>query len=282
MEGPSPRSVLLFAVLTITLVAARAGTNTLIVSRDMSGTFGSSSADPFFGTTGYAEQIYAAGQFTDAAADILVITEVAFRLDEAAGAMDVVFPRLRLDMSILRGPIEGGGQEPAATVYDREDVRLIGRGGELARFDVRFRLDQPFAYDRREGHLVLTIVSGFGAPAGNGAVLDADGSAGDFSKGAFIYLEPFGYPVARSVVLATEFSYKVMSASIEAVKRVDDTVQLYFTVSGNPTVIEIEGCPSAGGTYITENCTVTAPSPEWMRAVIPMTSKDRFFRIRLQ
>jgi len=287
MKRQLSRYLLLLSVMAPTLIAARAQTNTLLVPSEVENTFGNSDADPFFNIHTSIEQIYPPSHFAVASADLITITEVAFRADESwDGIFDAVIGRVQLQMNVFRGPMadmvrnQSGVEAPVTTVFDRENVRVSGRAGELDSFTVRFPLQTPFNYDRRAGQLVLAIHTS-GTDAGDLFSVDAQANS-SHERGVYILLEPLGQRRVRSQALATEFSYTAISAAIDGVRRRTNTIEIDFSTRGNPRGIWIEGSATANGIYNYDpSAQMVALGPDKMRAIIPMTSKDRFFRVRL-
>lgn len=83
--------------------------------------------------------------------------------------------------------------------------------------------------------------------------------------------------MARGEVGAHEFS-----AKIESVERATNGIHINFTVTGDPDFIDIEGSPTLTGIYREEqDVEMDESSPGHMRALIPVSTEDRFFRVRL-
>lgn len=286
MRGISS-SVFGVGILISTLGAVHAGTSTLIVPKEAEISFGSTFADPFFGYS-YVEQIYAASEFSALPADIITLTEVAFRVNESSlEALDVVIPRVQLLMNVFSGSMQeavdrqSGVEAPVVVVLDGRDVHLTGRAGQVQAYDVRLPFQTSFAYDRRLGQLVLSILTE-GGYSGKVLGMDAYGMLGEFDRGAHILTEPLGQRRARAIILATEFVYQMLSATIDAIRRVADSIQIDFSVVGEPRDIIIEGSEMVTGPYTVEGgAELTATGEGKMRAIIPMSSNNRFYRVRL-
>lgn len=197
--------VVVFFAPTIT---AQIQTNSLVVPETAAHQFGDRGADPFF----FAEppdvtQLYLPSLFT-ASAEGLSITEVAFRKNETPGSLDVVVPRITLQMSILPTAANGNLSQTinTAIVFDEENVHLRAAAGQgPGAFDLRFQLNLPYVYDPRLGSLVLKFMSSFN-PEGRVASMDAQSSG----QAAYYYTEPGGARRVDSLLLVTQFSYSAI------------------------------------------------------------------------
>jgi len=278
--------MVLLGILSLALAAALGQTNVFYIPKEAETSFGSTYADPFFQTTN-DEQVYAAAEFAHVPADIITITEVALRVSHRSeDRLDVVIERLLLRLEIFKGTMaelvaKKTGLNNPTIVFDRSNVRLVGRFGDPAAFDIRFPLKSPFTYDRRTGHLVLNIIST--GEVGSKTDMDAFGGGGSFSRGAYIDVEDGGRRAISARIMSAKFSYKVLSAQIDAIQWFPTEVRLACTLSGAPDFIQVEGSASVAGAFQSEaNVQYHRISPERLLATIPASSASRYFRIQLR
>jgi len=278
--------MVLLGILSLALAAALGQTNVFYMPKEAEEMPGISAADPFFGATN-DEQVYAAAEFAHVPADIITITEVAFRVyRESHVPLDVVIERLLLRLEIFKGTMaelvaKQTGLKNPTIVFDRSNVRLVGRMGDSAAFDIRFSLKSPFTYDRRMGHLVLNIISN--GSFGSKTSMDALGGDWSFSRGAYINVEPGGRRSITPKIMAAKFSYKVLSAQIDAIQRFPTEVRLACALSGAPDFIQVESSATVAGAFQSEaNVRYDRISPERLLATIPASSASRYFRIQLR
>ena len=288
----SSRLFLLVSVLSLLVTHIEGQTNAIIIPAEAEEMFGDSFADPFFFSS-YVEQIYGQSEFADAPGDVLNITSIAFRVDESSRrALDAEKPEIMLWMNIFRGAMEEvvekktGVQNPVSVVFREQNVHLLGRTGLVEAFDVSFALETPFVYDRRLGQLVVTILSN-GQYTGTGTSMDAHGIYGNggisFERGAYIYIEPFGVRRVVARLMDSKISYHTKGATIETIEVTQGSVFITFTVIGIDGTTEVEGAPFVNGPYTVEPNAQYTTTPEGKtRAMIPVSTDDRFFRVRLE
>lgn len=207
MKRPHCRTALLVSLLPLLLGSARSQTNTFIVPKEAESALGPSAVDPFFSTVS-AEQAYAATEFGSLPSDVIAITEIAFRVDEAlARPLDATFKDLILHMNVFTGSMQeivargSGLQNPISTVYYQTNAHLTGRPGQVDGFDVRFPLRVPFLFDRRRGQLVLEINAGVQIDGKAMVHMDAIGDpVGGFDREAYISMQATAGPLPSSLL----------------------------------------------------------------------------------
>lgn len=253
--------------------------------------FGDTFENPFFSTMGIEQQAYAASEFGGAPNDVMIITGLAFRLnDHPSGAsMDATIPLIRFQIGVFPGPMSLITEDvnwnlPAPlTVYEMRSVRLRAGGKEPpSEFDVKFTFERPFFYDRTRGQLVLEIHSQgqwMGEPG------DMDAHRVSFDRGAYIYSEPGGIYRKVGLMMATKFFYKIIAATIDSIRVDTDTnsVEIDFSFTDTPHFVQVEGSPTVDGTFSREpGVELSQVSPGKMRAIVAVSTVNRFFRIQLQ
>jgi hypothetical protein len=277
MKRHSCFRVILITGLFAVTVLCRGQTNTIVLPREAEVAFGNAKDDPLF--LGYFEQIYASSEFSDLPIDTILITRIAFRIDETEQRLTNFGGGVVLRMNTFHGSLEDivqrktGRQEPEVTVFEENEFVIPGQPGELA-FDIRLHLKKPFLYDRRLGHLVLTIDS-----TGGRGIVDAWAVSAD--RGFYIYLHSFleGYKF-ESHMLSTEFSY-IIPPNIQVIHKFKDDVQIVFSFSGASETLRVEGSNTLNGPYAPiENAELKLLSSSSMRANIPVSTGKQFFRIR--
>jgi hypothetical protein len=73
-----------------------------------------------------------------------------------------------------------------------------------------------------------------------------------------------------------------MSARIDSIQKTSNGVYITFTVSGAPDFINVEGSSTLTGIYREEqNVEILPAGAEILNALVPVSTDDRFFRIRL-
>ena len=289
---------ILFGLLGLTLTVSRGHTNTLIVPKEAENRFGSVWADPFFFGQGYVEQVYAASEFAGVPEDVFVLTEISFRIDDlATRPLDAVKPFITLEMNVFPGSMEeivqrkSGIVTPQITVFSGTNVHLTAREGLVGAFDVRFTLQQPFVYDRRLGHLCLSVLS-WGEYSGRARDMDAQGifivpgdstSGISFERGVYIYREPIGTKQVTPTVMVTRFIHTATLAVIEGIGRFEETVQIDVRIIGSARTIRVEGSSDVNGPYSVEpNTEINMMGEGKVRCVIRASDSGRYFRIQVE
>jgi hypothetical protein len=204
----------LFVAATRLVVSPFAQTNTLIVPREAATGSGGSFANALTGLD--AQQVYSAAEFSEAPADILLLTGVSFCINDNGGSLNAVIPRLVLQMNTFRGSMTEarrdwvGNFSGAITVFDRQDVSLrsdAAAPGTPGRFDVNFLFDRPFLYNRTEGQLVLNIdgANPVMEPADVNS-MDAHGFFPLLERGIYFQIES-QQTLTLSAIIDSEFSF---------------------------------------------------------------------------
>lgn len=292
MKRQGSQCFLVLAALLSTGVAACGQTNTLVIPREGKTAFGNVYGDPFF-LNFNVQQVYASTEFSDAPADVLTITEIAFRAEETQQAIESTIDRLLLRMNVFPGSMEevvegkSGLIPPLARVFDAEGVRLVARPGSLEAFDLRFKLDPPFVYDRRLGQLVLLF-----SPAGSdisgragsvdGHLMGEDGSP-SFQRGALIVPQRIGEPFVSGVVLVTQFTYKFIRAAISSIEKSGSFLKMDFTVLGDASFVQVEASARVDGTYSAlTGVDLTTNDGRKFQAIMPLPGSNEFYRIAVR
>jgi hypothetical protein len=277
MKGRSScRSIFVFGLFSLTLVLVEAQTNRLVLPRETQIKFGTQRDDPFFRS--YFEQIYSSFEFSDLPTHTVIITDVAFRIDEGEQVYtNLIGAEVVLQMNTFRGPLaeilerKSGREPPITTVLRRENILMSGSPGERM-FNLRFHLEEPYLYDWTLGHLVLTINS-------HGVIGRIDAEWVDGVRGFNLYSN-FPDRIFQQEMIATEFSY-VIPPSISSVRRFGDVVQIEFVYSGSSASIALEGSATVDGPYTTVSNVEFSSLSSWkMIGLMPLSAGDRFFRIR--
>ncbi len=301
--------VLLSILLPLTVNAilgqtsSSTSTNTLVLPKEVEFTAGDSSLAPFTAGSNEPEQAYGPSEFASFPLNVIHITEVAFRIDEVrATSPNAVLRGAFVELSAFRGTLAelvccASSNLTLCHPYPsapsaQSDVRF---SGQLGGFDVRFPCD--FAYDRRSGPLIVA----FRANEVDGQyALDAqtlsDAGTDQFcgesqrdyfisDRGVFIFWGATASGATFYVgagMPVTRFTFRTPDAEINGVRILDNHVQIDFTILGNPDFIQAESAADAAGPYLAEVGTRLKPFSEGkLEASIPVSTKNRFFRIRL-
>jgi hypothetical protein len=166
------------------------------------------------------QQQYSAKVFEAAPNNLLLLTGVAFRIDEEARFnYNYISPRIEIELSTAARPLsqmswqefQNWGQD-RTTVYQQSEIRIIAQSGRPASaFDLVFTFSKPFGYDRAAGDLVMAFS---GVPIRTqGGLLDVIplDLAGDLSPPGYsrYVVGGIGVPPANGG-LVTTFFYTVL------------------------------------------------------------------------
>ncbi len=255
-------------------------TNIVIVPESVQSGFGDTLCGVFSTYVVYAPVLFAS--LPD---DVCVITEIAFRWDEAKGDVP---PQSWGHVDISLGTLSGGMEQfvanpgtvplDAVLVFSNDHTVLSGRSGQSQEFHLRFPLQRPYAYDRRLGPLALEIHPGLDPQ------IDAQNTLvfrGVPQEGAVTYVEPLGLLRIRAVVIATQFSYVSRTASIDRAEIVDGSIRLIFHVNYAEAKGSIETSDRAAGPYGLIATQIEKLDEFSFRASVSATNRLSFFRVRL-
>jgi hypothetical protein len=178
-------------------------TNRLILPREAENQFGNSFVRPRF------QQAYPASAFSDAPSDRILITGLAFRVEEGSDGFDATIS-LKLRMGVFRGPMSDIPRtryiflQDGIDVFDQGNVRLTTPApGSPGSFELRFPLDKSFSYDRKLGQLILQFEIG----SATGRLQDFDRmDVASPDDGLILVPQELSTFVFRAVI-PTEFSY---------------------------------------------------------------------------
>src|SRR4029079_10229977 len=131
------RTSLLFLIATTAFIlprAVRSQTDTLVVPQEAAQRFGNGSGE-LFGPYSSVWQIYGASEFASASSDLLLVTEVAFRMDETQQhAFQPNLDYLRINMARYTGSVQQAlsavipfAQIPVSSVFFRSDYTTSAR-----------------------------------------------------------------------------------------------------------------------------------------------------------
>jgi hypothetical protein len=272
------------ALIGPTPIDSRAQTNTLVVPKEAVEGFGDSFAN-LFPTANPVQQVYSAGEFADAVADTIWITGIALRFNDPEAAMDATVPKVTLTMGVFEGSMDeltadmDQSLRNGKVVLDRRNFRLTADRPRGPRdFNVKLPVDIPFLYNRNHGHLVVRFE--MREPSTGGQSCDAHRVSPD--RGLYLIRFSDGMPAGAYELVATEFSYIVLPV-IEAIRLVENHIAIDFSHVGTGEGVRVESAPVVNGQYtIVQDAEFTRLPEGKIRAVIPISTKDRFFRIMVE
>ncbi len=152
---------LLLSVISPKVMDAAERTHAIVSPNGSENKFGNVAS----GFDGRFQQIYANTEFASAPSDLITITGVAFRWDENITSSEVVLPYLRIRIGTFTKPfmafvqiIDFNVADDYRIVYSAENVPMKVRPAvSVDDFSVKFVFNEPFYYDRRNGHILLGL-----------------------------------------------------------------------------------------------------------------------------
>jgi hypothetical protein len=206
------RLLVIFGI-TFAVVATEGQTNQSVFPAGLASSNGTS-ASSGFSNPGELQQIYRSPLFQPTWQSPVLITKIAFRVEEGnLASYSAVIPKVEIRLTTTaRAPeqmtpswSQNAGSD-VRTVFLHDNVAMEATGtASVNPFEFSFVLDQPFYYDPSIGHLGMDFRLGGTSPYFRAPGLDAQEYA-SLTSSPFGYVEP-ATPIASSRGLITQFSW---------------------------------------------------------------------------
>jgi hypothetical protein len=279
----SPHLIFAFAASALVCLSINAQTSVIVLPKEIETTYGNAWTYQFAD----GEHIYAASEFDLAPSDVIIITGLAFRVDEAYTNSRAAIWRIGLEMNVFPGSMKEiierktGVTNPIVDVFTGA-VTQLPRNGPSLDYDLVMSFDRPFVYDRRIGPLVVQTRT---YSVDNHPFTDIDAQSVPAERGVHIYTEGGFDPrrIVRPAMATTQFFFVTKQARINEIRRLSDVIQLAITVIGSPlSTVKIEGATVVDGPYSEEpNVRLRVETDGQVIAEISLPVRSRFFRVAL-